>query len=362
MTRPSLAVIDLVALRKNYLTARAIHGGRALAVVKANAYGHGAVECARALSHIADGFAVALMSEALELRQAGITNPILVLEGCFDRDEVQAAITNNIWVVVHQSSQIDMLISYDIPSASMSVWLKVDSGMHRAGFALHQVGAAHERLSACPAVSSITLMSHFARADEPDQATTLQQIQAFDAATHQLSGERSLSNSAGVLAWPAASRDWARPGVLLYGATPLPKSFAISRAEHSLTPVMTLQSEVFAVKTLQPGDALGYGGSFVAEHLTRVGLVAVGYADGYPRHVPTGTPVSIGHQPSRILGRVSMDMLSVDLTHLPEAGIGSTVELWGKNVDINEIAQHANTIAYELLCNVKRVRRIYIDQ
>lgn len=362
MTRPSKALIDLAALRQNYLTARKLHGGRALAVVKANAYGHGAVRCAHALSDLADGFAVAFMAEALELRQAGITRPILVLEGCFDSEELLTAQAHQIWVAVHQSSQIKMLESCQLKAASVHVWLKVDSGMHRAGFALDAVAQAHRALSACPAVHSITLMSHFARADEPSEPATSEQIIAFEHATSGLPGARSLSNSAGVLAWPSAKRDWARPGVLLYGATPLPEEFCTEHPELKLQPVMTLQSEVFAVKTLQPGDALGYGGTFVAEQPTRVGLVAIGYADGYPRVVPTGTLVVVDNKPTRLVGRVSMDMLTVDLTDLPEADIGSLVELWGRNVDINRVASAANTIAYELLCNVKRVPRVYINE
>lgn len=360
MTRPSKALIDLAALRQNYLTAQTLHGGRALAVVKANAYGHGAVHCAHALADIADGFAVAFMAEALELRQAGITRPILILEGCFDTAELLAAHNHQIWFAVHQAAQIDMIQASALGPASLHVWLKVDSGMHRAGFALDEVTQAYQRLASCTAVASITLMSHFARADEPDEDATAAQIRAFEMATQDLPGERSLCNSAGVLAWPDARRDWARPGVLLYGASPLPAAFSAKHPEQKLLPVMTLQSEVFAVRTLQPGDALGYGGTFIAERPTRVGLVAMGYADGYPRGVPTGTPVAIDGKPSRIVGRVSMDMLNVDLTELPEAGLGSRVELWGRYVDINDVAQRANTIAYELLCNVKRVPREYI--
>lgn len=362
MTRPSRALINLAALRHNYLTARNIHGGRAFAVVKANAYGHGAVECARALAGVADGFAVALMAEAIELRQAGVINPILVLEGCFDAEELMTAQTHNIWVAVHQSRQIDMLATGALAPKSIHVWLKIDSGMHRAGFALHEINAAHQRTSACSAVASINLMTHFARADEPDLDTTAQQVEAFEAATRHLPGERSLCNSAGVLAWPQARRDWARPGVLLYGANPLPESFISAHPEQKLLPVMTLESEVFSIKTLQPGEALGYGGTFVAQQPTRVGLVALGYADGYPRVVPTGTPVSIDGTLSRIIGRVSMDMLTVDLTHIPSAGLGSGVELWGHKIDVNQIAQCAGTIAYELLCNVKRVQRLYTDE
>jgi len=346
MTRPSKALVDLTALRQNYLTARNLHGGRALAVLKANAYGHGAATCAQALADIADGFAVAVMAEALELRRAGNTRPILVLEGCFDAQELMDAQSNQIWVAVHQTSQVDMLYDCNLPRASVNVWIKIDSGMHRAGFAPHELSEAHNKLAACPAVSSITFMSHFARADEPLEQTTLQQIETFESAIQHLAGERSLCNSAGLLAWPQARRDWARPGVLLYGAHPLPATFAKKHPEQKLIPVMTLQSEVFAIKTIQPGEALGYGGTFVAERPTRVGLVALGYADGYPRSVPTGTPVTIDSHPSRIIGRVSMDMLTVDLTDLPQCGMGSTVELWGKQVDINQVAQCANTIAY----------------
>lgn len=362
MTRPSRALIDLAALRQNYLLARHMHQGRALAVVKANAYGHGAIVCAQALSDIADGFAVALMAEALELRQAGLTLPILVLEGCFDAEELKAAQTHQIWVAVHQASQIDMLQDCNLPPNSMHVWLKVDSGMHRAGFPLQDVSHAYARLNALAAVACVTLMSHFARADEPDESVTTQQIEAFEHATRDLPCERSLSNSAGVLAWPGAKRDWARPGILLYGANPLPAAYQAQHPTHALLPVMRLESKVFAVKTLQAGDALGYGGTFVAQRPTRVGLVAIGYADGYPRSAPTGTPVAIDGQPSTIVGRVSMDMLNVDLTALPETGVGSVVELWGRQVDINIVAHHARTIAYELLCNVKRVARVYSGQ
>lgn len=363
MTRPSKALIDLAALRSNYLTARNLHGGRALAVVKANAYGHGAVPCAQALAEIADGFAVAFAAEAFELREAGITKPILVLEGCFDPDELVAAYKSNLWVVIHQESQLRALETAPIDAHSVRVWLKVDSGMHRAGFALDDVQAVYQRLEACPSVASITLMTHFARADEPDSDATAKQITAFHEATAGLPGDRSLSNSGGILAWPAARGTWARPGILLYGADPLPLKAALETQAQpvQLTPVMSLMSEVFAIRTLEPGEALGYGGTFVATTPVRVGLVAIGYADGYPRIAPTGTPIAVGGVLTRTLGRVSMDMLSVDLTGLPQASIGSPVECWGKQIDINLVAQQAGTISYELLCNVKRVPKVYLD-
>jgi alanine racemase len=386
MTRPSKALIDLDALRSNYLAARNLHGGRALAVVKANAYGHGAVPCAQALAEIADGFAVAFAAEAFELREAGITKPILVLEGCFDPDELLAAYKSNLWVVIHQESQLRALETAPIDAHSVRVWLKVDSGMHRAGFALEEVQAAYQRLEACPSVASITLMTHFARADESDSDATAKQITAFHEATAGLPGDRSLSNSGGVLAWPTARGTWARPGILLYGADPLPVKPEIStngadsmlsvpsgtaqqtqnadqplNPTYQLTPVMSLVSEVFAIRTLEPGEALGYGGTFVATTPVRVGLVAIGYADGYPRVAPTGTPIAVGGVLTRTIGRVSMDMLTVDLTDLPQASIGSPVECWGKQIDVNQVAQQAGTISYELLCNVKRVPKVYLD-
>ena len=397
MTRPSKALIDLAALRSNYLTARSLHGGRALAVVKANAYGHGAVPCAQALADIADGFAVAFAAEAFELREAGITKPILVLEGCFDPEELLAAHKANLWVVIHQESQLRALETAPIDAHSIRVWLKVDSGMHRAGFALEDVQTAYARLEACPSVASITLMTHFARADEPDSDATAKQITAFHEATAGLPGDRSLSNSGGILAWPTARGTWARPGILLYGADPLPLKAerksngndpvsvvdalapqssgsaplspapSTQQAAHTpaqpyrLTPVMSVISEIFAIRTLETGEALGYGGTFIATTPVRVGLVAIGYADGYPRLAPTGTPIAVGGVLTRTIGRVSMDMLTVDLTDLPQASIGSPVECWGKQIDVNQVAQQAGTISYELLCNVKRVPRVYVD-
>ncbi len=353
MTRPSKAIIDLAALRANYLWGRSQQHGKAFAVVKANAYGHGAVVCAQSLADIADGFAVAFCAEAVELRAAGITNPILVLEGCFDVEEFHLAQKLSLWVAIHQDSQISDLEHANLGDDSLHVWLKVDSGMHRAGFALEHVKRAHERLATCSAVASITLMSHFSCSDEPNKSTTLDQIQAFENATQGLPGARSLSNSGAVLAWPQATRDWARLGILLYGADPLPQPAG------NLIPVMTLQSTVFAERWLEPGEPIGYGARFVTSAKTRVGLVALGYADGYPRQVPSGTPVAVDGAFTTIIGRVSMDMITIDLTPLPQAGIGSKVEFWGKQIDVNVIAQAAGTISYELLCNVKRVPKEY---
>lgn len=355
MTRPSRALIDLEALRNNYQLARQRHRGRVLAVVKANAYGHGAVECARTLESMADGFAVAFLEEGIQLREAGVQAPVLVLEGCFSKEELAEAHANRCWIVVHQEEQLRALESAPANLRGIHAWIKYDSGMRRAGFPLANATEIARRVHACTAVSQTTLMTHFARADEPDSEATTRQIAAFNAATADIPGERSLANSAGLLAWPASRRDWARSGILLYGADPLPCDSG------KLAPVMALESEVFAVRDLEPGDALGYGAQFVADARCRVGLVAMGYADGYPRTAPQGTPVMVGRHRSRILGRVSMDMLTIDLSDVPGEGSGSRVELWGKNILVTDVASAVGTISYELLCHVQRVPRVYRD-
>lgn len=352
--RPARALIDLDALRHNYLLARRLHGGRALAVVKANAYGHGAAQCASALGDVADGFAVAFLDEALTLRAAGIKQPILLLEGVFESGELDAALQEDLWVVVHHEEQVRMIERLP-PKGALHVWLKVNTGMNRAGFLPHQVRSVWQRLSTSGVVGSITLMTHFARADEADVNATTEQLSVFHSATHYLPGYRSLANSAGVLGWPKSHSNWARPGIMLYGADPVPD------ADHGLRPVMTLTSSVMAVRDISVGEPLGYGARFRADRPTRVGLVALGYADGYPRTVEDGTPIQVDGTPTRIIGRVSMDMLTVDLTAIPGAGLGSNVEAWGKNLSVNCIAASAKTIAYELLCNVKRVRFEYLN-
>ncbi|MGL1832109.1 alanine racemase [Rhodocyclaceae bacterium SMB388] len=352
--RPAVARIDLAALRHNYALARKRHGGRALAVIKANAYGHGAVHCARTLMPDADGFAVAILEEALQLREAGIDKPILVLEGVFDADELALARAQSLWLVVHHEAQIRMIETTDF-GGQITVWLKLNSGMNRAGLEPAAASAAWLRLNATGKVSEIVLMTHLARADEPQVIMTDEQLATFDQATRDLPGARSLSNSAGILGWPGAHRDWARPGILLYGADPMPGD------PNGLRPVMTLESAVMAVREIPTGAPVGYGARFRADRPTRVGLVALGYADGYPRSAPDGTPVAVDGTRTRLIGRVSMDMMTIDLTDLPDAGAGSRVELWGSNIPINRVASGAGTIAYELLCNVKRVRFEYME-
>lgn len=354
--RPLIAEIRLDHLRHNYQAARAAHGDKTLAVLKANAYGHGAVRCAQALADIADGFAVACLEEALELRAAGIALPILLLEGVFDADELKAVDEQDLWMAVTSEQQLAM-VEASAPAKPFHVWLMLDSGMHREGFLPQEYHAAWRRLEASSKVGKITKMTHFARADEPDVPMTFSQLEMFDAAVRGLpAGDESVANSAGILCHPRAQRNWGRVGIALYGVTPLPAGFEQDKV---LRPVMRFSSKVFGVRELGIGEPIGYGDNFVTHRPTRVGLVACGYADGYPRRASSGSPVRIDGAPSQLIGRVSMDMLTVDLTDLPDTGVGSEVELWGDAVSVNEVAAHAGTIGYEPLCNVKRARFVY---
>ena len=356
--RPAQALIDLAALRHNYQLARQCSGGKALAVVKADAYGHGAVLCAQALQAEADGFAVACIEEALELRAAGITQPILLLEGFFEASELALIDQHQLWCVVHSLWQLDAIEQARL-SRPLQVWLKLDSGMHRVGLFPEQYQAAYRRLQASGKVDKIVLMSHFARADELSCSRTEEQLAVFNAAREGLQAEVSLRNSPAILGWPQVPSDWVRPGIMLYGATPFEQAQALAA---QLKPVMTLQSKIIGVRELPAGEPVGYAARFVAERPTRVGVVAMGYADGYPRHAPTGTPVAVDGQLTRIIGRVSMDMLTVDLTDLPQTGLGSRVELWGAQVLASDVAAQAQTIPYQIFCNLRRVPRLYSGQ
>ena len=356
--RPAQALIDLAALRHNYQLARQCSGGKALAVVKADAYGHGAVLCAQALQAEADGFAVACIEEALELRAAGITQPILLLEGFFEASELALIDQHQLWCVVHSLWQLDAIEQARL-SRPLQVWLKLDSGMHRVGLFPEQYQAAYRRLQASGKVDKIVLMSHFARADELDCPRTEEQLAVFNAAREGLQAQVSLRNSPAILGWPQVPSDWVRPGIMLYGATPFEQAQTLAA---QLKPVMTLQSKIIGVRELPVGEPVGYAARFVAERPTRVGVVAMGYADGYPRHAPTGTPVAVDGQLTRIIGRVSMDMLTVDLTDLPQTGLGSRVELWGAQVLASDVAAQAQTIPYQIFCNLRRVPRLYSGQ
>jgi len=354
--RPARALIDLQALRHNYQLARELAAGaKALAVIKADAYGHGAVRCAQALEAEADGFAVACIEEALELRAAGIHAPVLLLEGFFEADELALIVEHDFWCVVHSLWQLEAIEKAAL-SKPITVWLKLDSGMHRVGLHPKDYQGAYQRLLASGKVAKVVLMSHFARADELHSQASAEQVAVFEAARQGLSAEVSLRNSPAVLGWPQIPSDWVRPGIMLYGATPFEEANAVASR---LQPVMTLESKVICVRELPAGEPIGYGAKFITQKPMRVGVVAMGYADGYPRHAPTGTPVLVAGQRSQLIGRVSMDMLCIDLTDVPQAGLGSTVELWGKNVLASTVAEAADTIPYQILCNLRRVPLLY---
>lgn len=353
MSRPLIATIDLSALRANYLLAKRLHGARVLAVVKANAYGHGAVQCAHALADLADGFAVASIEEAIALRDAGITLPILLLEGWFHPDELPLIQHHDLWTTVHRLDQIDAVLNCQLYDP-LTIWLKIDVGMHRLGIAPSEAPAAISRLRHSRNVAKLVAMSHFSRSDLLDDATTATQIDRLRQAIGDFQLETSLSNSGGIIAWPNAKSDWGRAGIMLYGGAAVDRP--ISDAP---MPVMQLDSRIIATRQLAAGEAVGYGERYVTTKPTRIGVVACGYADGYPRAATNGTPVLINGQASQLIGRVSMDMLTVDLTHLPAADIDTPVRLWGVGLAADRVASHANTVAYELFCNVKRARFVY---
>ena len=321
------------------------HAGaaRVFAVVKANAYGHGLSRARRALA-AADGFAVLTLEEAANLRQMGVGKPILLLEGLFGADEIAACVEMDLWPVLHHPAHLDWL-QQQPPARPIQVFLKFDSGMHRLGFPLDDHAAIMARVRSLPGVAGITLMTHFAEADEA--AGVDWQLQPFLRETSGYGLPWSSANSAALLRYPETLGAWVRPGLMLYGSSP----FADRSAEQlGLKPAMTLQSEIISVQTLQPGEGVGYGQLFRAERAMRIGVVACGYADGYPRHAPTGTPVVVNGRASRTLGRVSMDMLCVDLSECADAGVGTPVVLWGEGLPVDAVAAAAGTSGYELLC------------
>jgi alanine racemase len=346
MPRPVRATISAGALAHNLRVARA-HAGAAKvwAVIKANAYGHGLERAARALA-AADGFAVLDFQEAARLRAARIDKPILMLEGIFQEQDVALAAQHALTPVIHHAGQVEML-RRSPPAAPIDVYLKVNSGMNRLGFGGEGLRGAASALRGMPQIRSLTLMTHFADADGASGVRA--QLDRFRALTKNVADEapRSLANSAALLRYPETRADWVRPGIMLYGGSP----FADRSAQAlGLKPAMTLASELIAVHRLQPGERIGYGFSYEAAAAMRIGVVACGYADGYPRHAPSGTPVLVAGRRSRIVGRVSMDMITVDISEIEEAGIGSPVTLWGEGLPADEVAAHAGTLSYELFC------------
>ncbi|MEN4831197.1 MULTISPECIES: catabolic alanine racemase DadX [Pantoea] len=345
MSRPIVATINQQALRHNLTVVRqAAPASRVWSVVKANAYGHGIERVREALS-ATDGFALLNMEEAILLREQGWKKPILLLEGFFQPEDLQLIDRYRLTTSVHSNWQIKALASASL-SAPVDIYLKMNSGMNRLGFRPEQVSGAWQKLRALSNVGEMTLMAHFADAENPQGL--IAPLQRVEQAAEGLNCPRSLSNSACTLWHPEAHFDWVRPGIILYGASPSGDWQDI--AGSGLKPVMTLSSEIIAVQQLQAGDGVGYGYRYHASTAQRIGVVACGYADGYPRHAPTGTPVCVDGVMTQVVGAVSMDMITVDLTPCPQAGIGSSVELWGEQVKIDQVAKAAGTVGYELMC------------
>lgn len=343
MPRPIQAHINLDALKNNLHVTRRMTKSRVMAVIKANAYGHGILRVAEALEN-ADGLALLDVRDAANLREAGCRQSILLLEGFFSLEDLQLVAQYDLTTVIHNAQQLASLDGYP-RRGNLNVWLKVNSGMNRLGFVPEEVPAVMERLKSHAAVQEITLMTHFSHADEPEGVAA--QLERFNGLAANYRMPVSLANSAALLRYPGTHAEWVRPGIMLYGASP----FADTSAQQlGLKPVMTLSSEIISVREIKAGEYVGYGGIFRAESNTRIGIVACGYADGYPRHAPTGTPILVNGERTRTLGRVSMDMLSVDLSNIPGARIGSRVILWGEGLPVEEVARAAGTVSYELLC------------
>lgn len=348
-SRPIRAHIAPAAIRHNYrLAKKHAPSAKAWAVIKADAYGHGQMRAVDALRDEADGFALLECENALALRESGVTQPILLLEGVFSRQDVCVVIAQRLSPVIHCLEQLQLLLGAGNIDQPLSVFLKLNSGMNRLGFTEAGLVKAWDLLRCVPQITT-TLMTHFADAD--GERGVNWQLERFRRMAGNWPGPVSLANSAAILRHPATHGDWVRPGIMLYGGSPIAE---VSAASFGLQPAMSLESSIIAVQQLQAGERVGYGGTFTADKAMRIGVVACGYADGYPRHAPTGTPIAVSGQRTRTLGRVSMDMLACDLSDIPQAGIGSPVTLWGRGaageVPADEVAAAAGTIAYELFC------------
>lgn len=346
MPRPVEAIIDLQALRDNVAVAKR-HAGSAgvFAVVKANGYGHGLERILPALE-AADGFAVIELESALRIRDSGIGKPVLLLEGVFDDSELAQASRQGLSLVVHEHGQAQKLTGASLPRA-LDVFLKVNTGMNRLGFTPDEVADVHAKLDSSANVRNITLMTHFADAD--GKRGVGWQLDPFERIASSLKLETCAANSAALLQFPETCGAWVRPGIMLYGASPFADR---SAAELGLHPVMTLRSQLIGIQQLAAGESVGYACTFTADRPMRIGVVAAGYGDGYPRHAPSGTPVLVNGKPSATVGRVSMDTLCVDLEAVPQADVGAAVTLWGEGLPVERVAASAGTVSYELLTKV----------
>jgi len=361
--KTATATININALVNNFhFIKKRAPQSKVLAVLKANAYGHGLERIAQRLSQPdcqADAFGVARIDEALALRAAGIIKPIVLLEGFFDMNDLELLAVNNFQTIIHNEEQLTAICSEELSLVRpLKVWLKIDTGMHRLGITPDDFARYYRKLKACSNVDdAIVLMSHLGCADEDNNALTHSQITLFNEITKDLKDERSLANSAGVQAWDASHYDWIRPGLLLYGVSPMKNSCLQKRTvmpSFDIRPVMTLQASLIAVRKLAKGEFVGYGAAWQSSEETMIGVIAIGYGDGYPRHAKNGTPVVINGRRVQLVGRVSMDMITIDLGLNCPDKVGDIATLWGEELSVEEVAQWSTTIPYELLCNITR--------
>ena len=359
MSRPAKVVVNLSALRHNFNQARSLApNSRIMAVIKADAYGHGLVPTAQALDS-ADAFGVACLEEAQELRQAKIKQRIVLLEGPYTISELPEISRLQLDIVVHDQSQLEMLEHTTLP-ASFSIWLKLDTGMHRLGFPPETAKQAYQRLKQCAAIADIRLMTHLASANNRADRMVFEQIDRFNQCSQALPGEKTIANSAGILACKQSHADWIRPGIMLYGVSPFIDS---TGPDENLQPVMTFQSKLISVKKIGAGEPVGYGATWYCPEATYIGVVASGYGDGYPRHARSGTPILVNGKRAKLIGRASMDLLIVDLGVWTSAKVGDEIMLWGADLPVEEIAACAETIPYEILCSVhKRLKFEYAQE
>ncbi len=350
MTPAAFVHLDLQAARHNLAQVkRYAPNNKIMAVIKANAYGHGMARVAEVLDQ-ADGFAVARVDEGVRLREAGIAQPITVLQGFVCVDELLQLLKYRLDAVIHTPQQIAILQQQPLREGTLSVWLKMDTGMNRLGFKGADFNTAYQQLLSCPQIQQpINLITHFANADDLLDDKTRRQIDLFNDAVQGYPGQRSIANSAGIIGWPNVISDWVRPGLMLYGCSPFAGK---TGADFGLKPVMSLHSRLIAVKNVAAGESVGYSGTWQCQTATRLGVISIGYGDGYHRHTGSGAPVLINDQRVSLIGRVSMDMITVDLNNLPSAQPGDPVTLWGDGLPVEEIAHHADTIPYTLLCGI----------
>ena len=358
MARNCIALIDLNAIKKNYLYAKSLSPqSNAIAVIKANAYGHGAVKVAHHLKHCADCFGVASSEEALELRKSGVSEtPILLLEGVFEESELSLVDKNNFWMVVCTNTQLEWVLNSK-PFHQFNVFIKIDTGMGRLGFQGNEAIQAVDALENSQNIKNVTFMTHFSSADNLESNSTKNQNEEFKNIIKSKQNDQSLANSAALMAWKNTHSEYTRPGIMLYGSSPFPFNDKFK----DLAPAMKLESSLISIKKFKAGTAIGYGGRYICNNETLIGVVAIGYADGYPRSAKDGTPVFINGEIARLAGRVSMDMITIDLKGIINPKIGDRVELFGRNISVDEVAKYSDTISYEIFSKItSRVYKTYV--